>query len=268
MIDYELQDAIKESYNRIDGKLVKDNSKYFHYTSIEAFHKIVNSFACGKGLEGKYYPANTNTYGETTPKNKILTNEICLVRSDRVPDNNKVVMSGSVGDIKFTFKEEEIIRKFGKIKPIGEFPVEDKRWVKKLVETCRNDLSIKAPIAIKILDDIDKHYHSLKRDQMEKYIKKLAIFSKNGEKYPKQLLDVYDEYQNTRTTEHMESRIRIPEGKYLTLDLINKIMIPTYLKDDKEIQNDIVRLRNRGFNNVVFYNCKYPKDPDKYKYKL
>jgi len=56
---------IKEFYHEIDGKKVKDESNYYHYTSIEKFHQIVNSFLRGKGLEGKYYPANTNTYGRS-----------------------------------------------------------------------------------------------------------------------------------------------------------------------------------------------------------
>ena len=251
---------ISELYHEIDGKKVKSESNYYHYTNIDTFHKIVSSLIKGEGLKGSYYPANTNTYGELTPKGKRLPNELCLVRSDRVPDHlKKLNLSGNSGDIKFTFKEDKVVNKFGKIKPIGEYPVQDKKWIKKSVVDCRNNLTINAPVAEKILKNFETKYHSMSKEDALKNSKKLELFLKNPKK-AKELYDNYLEYHDGRNTEHMESRIRIPEGKYITLEFIDQIYIPDYLKDNKEILADITKLKMKGFNNISFYKCKYPKE--------
>jgi hypothetical protein len=63
----------------------------------------------------------------------------------------------------------------------------------------------------------------------------------------------------------MESRVKVPQGKFITLDLIDKIMIPDYLKNNKEVLADIQKLKAKGFNDVIFYHCRWPKDPDETK---
>jgi len=272
---------INENYDRIDGKLVKNESNYYHYTSTQAFHNIVRSFVNGQGLSGKYYPANTNTYGKPSPTDRRLPNEVCLVRSDRVPDrkaavaiydsngnkkvvyNDSVELSGNIGDIKFTFKEDKIVNKFGKIKPIQEYPVQDKKWIIKSVELAKSKLWNQAPIAIKSLDTIKNKFHTLSLEEVDKLLKKAEMFAKDKDKrYLREIKDSVEEYKDGRLGEKMESRIRVPEGKFITLDLIDKIMIPDYLKNNQEVLTDIQKLRSKGFNNISFYYCKTPKDKD------
>jgi hypothetical protein len=272
---------INENYDRIDGKLVKNESNYYHYTNTQAFHNIVRSFVNGQGLSGKYYPANTNTYGKLSPTDRRLPNEVCLVRSDRVPDrkvavikydsdgnkkvvyNNSVELSGNIGDIKFTFKEDKIVNKFGKIKPIQEYPVQDKKWIIKYTKLIKEKLWTPAPIAIKSLDTIAARYHQLSLEEIDKLLAKVERFV--GEKDKKligELKDSVEEYKDGRPGEKMESRIRVPEGKFITLDLIDKIMIPDYLKNNQEVLTDIQKLRSKGFNNISFYYCRSPNDKD------
>ena len=272
---------INENYDRIDGKLVKNESNYYHYTSTQAFHDIVRSFVNGQGLSGKYYPANTNTYGKLSPKEYRLPNEVCLVRSDRVPDrkvavikydekgnkkvvhNDSVELSGNIGDIKFTFKEDKIVNKFGKIKPIQEYPVQDKKWIIKYTKLIKEKLWTPAPIAIKSLDTIAARYHQLSLEEIDKLLAKVERFlSEKDKKLIRELKDSVEEYKDGRPGEKMESRIRVPEGKFITLDLIDKIMIPDYLKNDKEVLVDVQKLRSKGFSNISFYYCKTPKDKD------
>lgn len=255
---------IKELYHEIDGKKIKDESNYYHYTSIEKFHEIVNSFLKGKGLEGKCYPANTNTYGDDKLKKPKMPNEVCLVRSDRTPDNIKNLhISGNAGDIKFTFNEDKLVNKFGKIKPIQEFPVQDKIFLVNAIRNCKKNFVLETPLAHKILNDIEKNFHKISEEQMNNYIKKLNLFCKkeNVQEIKKEFSNYHNHYK-----EKMESRVRIPAGNYLTLDMINKIYLPSYLKNDKEILADVIRLRNKGFNNFSYYNCKYPKDEQYEKY--
>jgi hypothetical protein len=99
----------------------------------------------------------------------------------------------------------------------------------------------------------------MSKEDALKNSKKLELFLKNPKK-AKELYDNYLEYHEGRDIEHMESRIRTPDGKYITLDLIDQIYIPDYLKDNKEILVDITKLKMKGFNNISFYKCKYPKE--------
>ena len=46
--------TINENYDKIDGKYVKNESNYYHYTSTQAFHKIASSLINGQGLKGKF----------------------------------------------------------------------------------------------------------------------------------------------------------------------------------------------------------------------
>lgn len=254
---------INELYHNIDGKYEKDESNYYHYTNIQFFHKIVSDFISGRGIKGDYYPANTSTYGSLSSKE---SSEVCLVRSDRVPDRYEHLnLSGNIGDIKFTFKENEIRNKFGKIKPIQEFPVQYKKWILKAVKECREKARANVPIVNNTLNEIEKHYHTISKEEMQKYAKRLKYFV--DEDLIKELVNMHDKYLDLKNREKMESRISLPKGKFITLDLINKIYLPSYLKDDKEILMDITRLRNKGFNNISFYKCKYPKDYEAKKYK-
>ena len=272
---------INENYDKIDGKYVKNESNYYHYTSTEAFHNIVRDLVNGQGLKGKYYPANTNTYGNPSPKEYRLPNEVCLVRSDRVPDrkvavikydsdgnkkvvyNDSVELSGNVGDIKFTFKENKVQNKFGKIKPIQEYPVQDKKWIIKSVELAKSKLWIPAPIAIKSLDTIKDKFHTLSIEEIDKLLKKAEMFTKDKDKrYLREIKDNVEEYKDGRPGEKMESRIRVPEGKFITLEFIDKILIPDYLKNNQEVLTDIQKLRSKGFNNISFYYCRSPNDKD------
>lgn len=272
---------INENYDKIDGKYVKNESNYYHYTSTEAFHNIVRDLVNGKGLKGNYYPANTSTYGKLSPTDRRLPNEVCLVRSDRVPDrkvavviyddngnkkvvyNDSVELSGNVGDIKFTFKEDKVQNKFGKIKPIQEYPVQDKKWIIKSVELAKSNLWNPAPIAIESLDTIKNKFHTLSLEEVDKLLKKAEMFTKDKDKrYLQEIKDNVEEYKDGRLGEKMESRIRVPEGKFITLELIDKIMLPDYLKNNQEVLVDIQKLRSKGFNNISFYHCRNPNDKD------
>lgn len=272
---------INENYDKIDGKYVKNESNYYHYTSTEAFHNIVRDLVNGKGLKGNYYPANTSTYGKPSPTDRRLPNEVCLVRSDRIPDrkvavaiyddngnkkvvyNDSVELSGNVGDIKFTFKEDKVQNKFGKIRPIQEYPVQDKKWIIKSVEFAKSNLWNPAPIAIKSLDTIKNKFHTLSLEEVDKLLKRAEMFTKDKDKrYLQEIKDNVEEYKDGRPGEKMESRIRVPEGKFITLELIDKIMLPDYLKNNQEVLVDIQKLRSKGFNNISFYHCRSPNDKD------
>lgn len=252
---------INENYDKIDGKYVKNEANYYHYTSTENFHHIAASLAYGDGLRGSFYSARLDHVYGGKP-----SNEVCLVRSDRVPDRSQTLsLSGSVGDIKFTFKEDKLQNKFGKIRPIQEYPVQDKIWIIKSVEAAKEKLGEGvAPIAIKSLDKIAKHYHQLSMEEVNTLLKKASLFATTREalKSIREVKDNVEEYKEGRTGEHMESRVRVPKGKFITLDLIDKIMLPDYLKDNKEVLSDVQKLRAKGFNNIVYYHCKWPKDYD------
>lgn len=248
---------INENYDKIDGKYVKNESNYYHYTSTESFHHIAASLAYGQGLKGSFYNARLDhTYGGKP------SNEICLVRSDRVPDRmEKLALSGNIGDIKFTFKEDKLQNKFGKIRPIQEFPIEDRLFVENGLKKVWNAISMRPPVAQKTYDNLKKNFKKMSVEEFENGLKKLSIFCSN-----KSLIDVvkrdFKTFKEGKEPEHMESRVKVPQGKFITLDLIDKIMIPDYLKDNKEVLADIQKLRTKGFSSVVFYHCKWPKDPD------
>ncbi len=246
---------INELYHNIDGKYVKDTSNLYHYTSIEAFHKIVKSFLSGKGLKGSQYAANLNKD----------SNEICLVRSDRTPDFVNVDMSGNVGDIKFTFKEDALKNKFGKAKPIQEFQIQATMNIYKYLKNLDKYFYMKPPIVIKSIDKIKKDYFKMSLEEFENLKKKLSMYLNNNGKKELEFIERELKIFHSKK-EKMESRVKLPEGKYITLDLINKIYLPSYLKNDKEIKEDINKLKEKGFNNIVYYNCKYPKDYDSKKY--
>lgn len=273
--------TINENYDKIDDKYVKNESNYYHYTNTKAFHEIVRSLVNGQGLKGKYYPDNTNTYGKLSITERKLPLEVCLVRSDRIPDrkaavvryddegnkkvvyNDSVELSGSVGDIKFTFKEDKVQNKFGKIKPIQEYLVQDKRWIIQSVELAKSKLWNPAPIAIKSLDTVKNKFHTLSLEEVDKLLKKAEMFTKDKDKrYLREIKDNVEEYKDGRPGEKMESRIRVPEGKFITLEFIDKIMIPDYLKNNQEVLTDIQKLRSKGFSNIAFYHCRSPNDKD------
>ena len=117
---------------------------------------------------------------------------------------------------------------------------------------------------IKSLDKIAKHYHQLSMEEIDALLKKASLFATTREalKSIREVKDNVEEYKDGRTGEHMESRVRVPKGKFITLDLIDKIMLPDYLKDNKEVLSDVQKLRSKGFNNIVYYHCKWPKDYD------
>lgn len=248
---------INENYDKIDGKYAKNEANYYHYTSTEAFHKIVNSLINGQGLKGSFYDARLDhTYGGK------VSNEVCLVRSDRVPDRMKnLALSGNIGDIKFTFKEDKLQNMFGKIRPIQEFPIQDRLFVEKDLNSIWEKMSMTPPVAQKTYDNLRKNYKKMSEEEFNNGLKKLAIFCSNKGFIALAKRD-FKIFKDGKVSEHMESRVRVPEGKFITLDLIDKIMIPDYLKDDKSVLTDIQKLRSKEFNGIVFYHCKYPKDPD------
>ena len=177
-----------------------------------------------------------------------------------------LVLSGNVGDVKFTFKEDKLQNIFGKIRPIQEFPIQDRLFVEKDLNDIWKKMSMTPPIAQKTYDNLRKNYKKMSEEEFNNGLKKLAIFCSN-----KGFIDLakrdFKTFKDGREPEHMESRVRVPEGKFITLDLIDKIMIPDYLKDDKNVITDVQKLRARGFNGIVFYHCKYPKDPDEVEKK-
>ena len=250
---------VTENYDRVDGKLVKNEANYYHYTSTANFHNIAASLAYGDGIRGTFYPTRLNhTYGGKS------SNEVCFVRSDKIPDRSEFsYMSGSVGDIKFTFKENKLQNKFGKIKPIQEYPIQYREYIANSIQEAKKELG-KNTEAIKSLDEIGKRYHQLSIEEVNALLKKASSFATTREalKALKEVQSNIEEYKDVRNAEHMESRVRVPQGKFITLDLIDKIMLPDYLKDNKEVLADVQKLRTKGFNNVVYYRCKWPKDCD------
>ena len=251
---------INENYDKIDGKYVKNESNYYHYTNTENFHHIAASLAYGDGLRGSLYDTRLDhTYGGKP------SNEVCLVRSDRVPDRSQTLsLSGNVGDIKFTFKEDKLQNKFGKIRPIQEFPIQDRLFVEDDLKKVWNATSMRPPIAQKTYDNLKSNFKKMTIEEFENGLKKLSIFCSS-----KNLIEIakrdFKTFKEGKEPEHMESRVKVPQGKFITLDLIDKIMIPDYLKNNKEVLADIQKLKTKGFNDVVFYHCRWPKDPDETK---
>lgn len=260
------EEVINELYHSIDGKYEKDESSFYHYTNVENFHGIVNSLVNGKGLSGSFFHANlSKTYGGK------VTNEFCFVRSDRTPDNHPTLkLSPEAGDIKFSFKEDRLKNKFGKARPIQEYPIQYRLFVLKSLdnvykETVENGKLGMPPVFKKKCEYIKKNLRKMSIQEFEEIANFLGKWCPDKRKI-KDLIHDFKLLKNDTSNEHMEVRHRVPEGKFITLDLINKIYLPSYLKGNKEINADIIKLRGKGFNNIVFYNCKYPKDPDKDKY--
>lgn len=257
------EEELSEAYHNVEGKYVKDESKYYHYTNIDRFPKIVNDLINGKGLRGGSFAGNLTDMGRVKKYNSGLPpRELCLVRSDRIPDYNKEQdMSGNVGDIKFTFKEDKVQNKFGKIKPIEERVVLCKRNVDRefaLLRELTNDA-----VKQKKIDILRNRWTIKSEEEIRKSLNSIGVI----DKMVNNIISYIDIYRKTLKAdpEKMESRI-ITKDNPVSLNLINTIYIPDYLKSDVETRKCLVKLRGVGFNNIKFYNCKHPKDPDYYKY--
>ena len=250
-----------EGYDKINGKWQKNESKYFHYTNSENFKSIASDLLNGGGLKPSYYPANTYTMGKRKYLNQNFNKqELCLVRSDRAPDNSKTIMSGNIGDIKFSFDEEKIVNKFGKIKPIAEFPVQDRRFAIESLELLKH----RAPVLeISTITKIQKeleHKASITIEEYNKYSSMLnRMFRSIKPKELEHALKDLKTFTKTKSTEHMESRIKLDFNQRITKDYINKIYVPDYLNKNKEIVN-LVNALNKNKINTVWYSCRYPKE--------
>lgn len=242
--------TLEEAYDIVNGKYIKDEAEYKHYTSIENFHKIVSSGY----IKGSSYPANTYNYGKGHEDDK---NEICLVRSDRSPDFcGGFNLSGNVGDIKFTFKRDTIVPKFGKIKPIDEYPVQAKFFAQTICKYIKREATFLNNKLLNTLKIIKTKGWKLTDEEKSKVLKVIDLCcSKETYKKVKEDLDYIKKQYNMR--EKMESRIRADK---VDLKYVDKIMIPDYLKNNKSILNDIDMLKKKGINNIIFYKCKYPRE--------
>lgn len=265
---YNVENGQYENYGE-KGKLKKNEAKYYHYTSLQNFHDIVKCFKAGQGLRGKFYNANTYNYKCNTRNKDGSTNEFCLVRSDRVPDRSKYRLSGNIGDIKFTFKEDEFVRRFGKIKPIEEFAILNRKAILEALDDFEKDLDLEKLNKVenkKDLDFIKKSFFNLRKyyygdvsfEELQKIFEKVSIYMKHPENVTKFFKQCRGQLKQKK--EHLESRVRVPDGKFITIDLIKQILFPDYLMGKEEINSDISDLKDMGFNNIAFYKCKYPKD--------
>ena len=243
--------TLNEAYDKIDGKFVKDESEFKHFTSVENFHKIVKSGY----IKGGQYPANTYNYGKGTSGN-----EICLVRSDRSPDNTpNMEVSAEIGDIKFTFKKDVIEPKFGKVKPIDEYPVQGKFFANNIVKYVKQETTFQPPKLLSTLQTIKTKGWKLTDEETAKVLKVINLCcSKDTYDKVKHDLDYIKNQWNSK--EKMESRIRADK---IDLKYTNKIMIPTYLQNNESIKKDIEILKSKGITNISFYECKYPTKKEK-----
>ena len=254
--------TLQESYDIVNGKLIKDESDFKHYTNYEYFDSIVRDDA----LKGGYYIANTFNYG------KGITNgtEICLTRSDTSPDNSKTSdITANIGDIKFTFKKDIIEQKFGKVKPIDEFPVQALFNINSLINKIKKSAFVDRddPEDVSrfgaLLKDLQNNGMKWNKQTVEKKMVEFEDYlgKKMYDELKQELLDNSQNSikRNWNTREKMESRIRLKNNETLSLKYVDKIMIPDYLKDVDNIKKDIEILKSRG-RNVIFYHCKYPKE--------
>lgn len=392
-----------ENFDKIDGKYVKNDAKYYHYTNLKSFHKIVNDLIRDKikddkrkeeikqkiennekivrsGLKGRFYNVNTynHNFNKANSSNRRNMKELCLVRSDMLPDrvpNKKLdvkeeiritklskekalkeinelkkklfdntlsvkekneitikiealnriallreftelkkklsdgtlsteeknriatlektllidlkknpdnTLSDNAGDIKFTFDEDKLVSRFGKIKPIEEFNIQDKKDLEVSLNNCVKDLNKKkikdngaSDLVKDIITDIKENCHNIKLKDMERKLLYISDFMKHPE-LAGEVLKAYLNYRNIaytklntlydlvkpnlRTREHMESRVRIPADKVITHDLVKQILLPDYLKGNEKIDKKISKLKKKGFNNIDFYDCKYPRE--------
>lgn len=252
---------INESYDKINNKIVKDDSDFKHYVNYEDFSKIVKD----DYLKGGYYLANTFNYGKSATNGT----ELCLTRSDRSPDNDKNTdITYNIGDIKFTFKKDVLERKFGKVKPIDEYPVQALFNINNLIEKIKKSAFVDKDDP----EDVER-FNFLLKDLKNNGVKwdKVTVEKKlvGFEEYLSRKL--YDDLRhdllqsipnNWNAKEKMESRIRLKPNENLSLDYVDKIMIPDYLKDVESIKRDVKTLKSRG-RNVVFYHCRFPKEKQK-----
>lgn len=242
--------TLQESYDRVNGKLVKDNSEFKHYTSVENFHKIVQSGY----LKGSEYPANTYNYGKG-----YKGGEICLVRSDMSPDNiPNTKLSAEIGDIKFTFKKDIIEPKFGKVKPIDEYPVQGKYYSNNIVKYVKQETTFQPPKLLNALNEIKNRAWLFSDEDTTRILKVINLCcSKSTYDKVKHDLDYIKSQWNSK--EKMESRIRADK---VDLKYVDKIMIPTYLQNNAKIKKDIEILKSKGITNIAFYECKYPREKE------
>lgn len=235
--------VIAEGYNYIqngmDIKVKKDECEYYHYTTPEKFVKIVRDGA----LKGSYYPGNTYTYGKDGKKG----DEICLVRSDRNPELNKMSVSFGANDnnaIKFTFKRDTIEKVFGKIKPINEYPVAAIKQMNNDLQRAKKKFANNQNI-MKLLNDAENNWKKWDWDtakQKEKELEKLTDETFDFAYYG-------NDYQNSG--EKMESRIRLG-NKTLPLKYVEHIYIPNALQYNPDVSESIEMLKRKGFNNFSF----------------
>lgn len=256
--------TIEEGYDKINGKYVKDNDKYRHYTSLDAFYKIVSSGF----LKGFYYPANTYTFGKKaneTPNDK--KKELCVVRSDRSPDASEVVLSGNIGDIKFILDEDKIRSRF-KIKPIQEFPVQQEKFVRQDIEDCKNYTTSLGypPFVDNKLKSILKANGNMTDAELDAIRQKLKFYIKEPilGRIISSAKRWYKMTHKGTEGEKMEERIQVGNKQGVPLTMVKKVLIPDYLKG-LNLSQEIIKLRNYGCK-VEYYHCKNPKDEAFEKY--
>lgn len=239
---------IKENYDRIDGKIVKDNTDLKHYTNVFGFHKIVKS----EYLRGSYYTGNTYTYGKEGENGP----ELCLVRSDRTPDNlPNLKMSPGIGDIKFCFDSKKLAERF-KIKPINEYRVQVKHYIREtLIKRLKEKAIFTPPVFFKKLEDIELNCQKWDKQTALKKADGLKPFLPKSE-YNLLVNDLTKYIPSQDVNEKFESRV---QAKKISLKFVDKILIPDYLKDFPLIQKDFEKLKKLNVP-FYFYQCKYPKD--------
>lgn len=98
--------------------------------------------------------------------------------------------------------------KFGKIRPIQEYPVQDKKWIIKSVELAKSNLWNPAPIAIKSLDTIKNKFHTLSLEEVDKLLKRAEMFTKDKDKrYLQEIKDNVEEYKDGRPGEKWKAEL-------------------------------------------------------------
>ena len=242
--------TLNEAYDLIDGKYVKAENNFYHYVGVDKFHNMVKKGVIFSGN----YPANTYGYG----KNKKSGEELCLVRSDRRPDLVKNLnLSGSVGDIKIFFNEDNLKNDFGKPKNIDEYPIQGLQYMKNnLIPKLKKQIIIPAPKANSLLDDLNKNFYKWDKETTKQKIEMLNKFIKITKEDKSDILYCQDQYN--KTPEHMESRIQLKDKRNLPLTTryVQKILIPDYLKNEKQVLEDLKKLKVP----YQWYITKYPKE--------
>lgn len=272
--------TLQESYDIVNGKYKKDNSDFKYYTDVETFQKIVST----KYIKGRGFWGNTYTYGKKDlPKG--TDNEVCLVRSDRSPDTMPgFELSPDIGDIKFCFSKDKLEQKFGKVKPIDEYPTEAISYLRRIViDNLKNKYisdwwkKYHYTEAIKKINEL-KNYYSLSDKRKKQLVDDLtlnytsvengnhiAVLSLNGSRYLKD--ELKKNLKNWNGREKMESRVRLKDKEQLPINLANKVMIPDYLQNDPKIKLSVLELKKQNIP-VEIYKCKYPREKERYLDKL